>query len=55
MKKALPETRLNNSIDEAFTHLKRLLYAGGKIKDFVPLKEKCMDEIGDEKIGYIDQ
>ena len=55
MKNILPEVKLKQSLEEAFIHLKRLLYAGKNIKSFFPLSEDFINGIDDEKIEHLDQ
>jgi len=55
MSKELPSQKLKQNIDEAFIHLKRLLYAGKSIKTFFPLTENIMSNIDEESIQDMDQ
>ena len=55
MNKELSNEKLTQGIDEAFIHLKRLLYAGNNIKTFFPLTEEFMFNIDDESIEHLDQ
>ncbi|MCK4541073.1 MAG: TM1812 family CRISPR-associated protein [Spirochaetales bacterium] len=55
MNKPLSEVKLTQSIEEAFIHLKRLLYAGNKIKSFFPLSEEFLLNIDEENIEHLDQ
>jgi hypothetical protein len=55
MKNIIPEVKLKKSLEEAFIHLKRLLYAGDNIKSFFPLREDFIISLDDEGVGHLDQ
>ncbi len=55
MSNPLSKEKLTQGIEEAFIHLKRLLFAGNSIKIFFPLTEEFMLNIDEESIQDLDQ
>ena len=55
MSKPSSNEKLTQGIEEAFIHLKRLLYAGNNIKTFFPLTNEFMLNIDEENIEHLDQ